>query len=220
MKKIITLFAFCVGLLAMSPVKQKRVLFFGDSITQQGVQKGGYIDLLQQWLVEENKTADYELIGKGIGGNKVYDLYLRHEKDVLAQKPDMVLIYIGINDVWHKQNGVGTDIKKYEQFYTALIEKFQAHKIEVVLCTPTVIGEKKNNANAMDADLNAYADVVRKLAKANNCNLIDLRKAFMDYLNLNNSSDSEKGILTTDRVHLNEAGNRLVANTIVETLKW
>ena len=33
--------------------------------------------------------------------NKIYDLYLRHEEDVIAKKPNIVIIYVGINDVWH-----------------------------------------------------------------------------------------------------------------------
>jgi lysophospholipase L1-like esterase len=33
-----------------------------------------------------------------------------------------------------------------------------------------------------------------------------------------NADDKEKGVLTTDRVHLNEAGNKLVAETILATI--
>jgi len=49
--------------------KPVKVILFGDSITQAGVRPGGYITLMQE------SHANYELIGAGIGGNKVYDLY-------------------------------------------------------------------------------------------------------------------------------------------------
>jgi lysophospholipase L1-like esterase len=205
-------------LMCAMPAKKNKIVFFGDSITQAGVNKGGYIDRIQTYINGKNLQGNYELAGAGIGGNKVYDLYLRMEEDVMDKKPKTVVIYVGINDVWHKTSGVGTDIKKYEKFYVAIIKKLQAKKIRVVLCTPTVIGEKKNNANAQDADLNAYGDVVRKLAAAHNCTLIDLRKAFLDYENANNTTDKESGILTTDRVHLNDAGNQLVADEIIKGL--
>ena len=46
----------------------------------------------------------------------------------------------------------------------------------------------------------------------------DLRKAFQDYIAKNNADDKESGVLTTDRVHLNDAGNKLVAETILNAI--
>lgn len=201
--------------MAMKP-KPKKVIFFGDSITQQGVRANGYISLLKKTV----DSTKFQLSGAGIGGNKVYDLYLRMEDDVLNKKPDLVFIYVGINDVWHKLGArTGTDFDKYLKFYQALINKIQANGSKVVLCTPTVIGEKKNNANEVDADLNKYADGVRGLATKNNLPLCDLRKAFVDYENANNTQDLEKGVLTTDKVHLNDVGNKLVADTMLPFIK-
>lgn len=213
-------FIFCILLsaIAMSPMQKSRIIFFGDSITQAGVNKGGYIDLIQQEIDQRSASDRYELIGAGIGGNKVYDLYLRMEDDVLARDPDVVVIYVGINDVWHKTSGTGTDLDKFEKFYIAIIKKLQARNIKVAVCTPTVIGELKNNANPQDKDLNAYSEVVRRLAAAHNCTLIDLRKAFADYEQTNNRDDKESGLLTTDRVHLTPAGNRLVADEMIKAL--
>lgn len=218
MKKFFVFPLLLIMLISGAPAKKTKILFFGDSITQAGVNKGGYIDRINTYLKDKSLDRKYELIGAGIGGNKVYDLYLRMENDVLAKKPDVVVIYIGINDVWHKTSGVGTDIKKYETFYVAIIKKLQAKKIKVALGTPTVIGEKKDNGNAQDADLNAYSDVVRRLATTYNCPLVDLRKAFLDYEQANNSSNKESGILTTDRVHLNDLGNQLVADEMIKGL--
>ncbi len=204
--------------LSMTNAKKTRIVFFGDSITQMGIDKGGYIDKMQTSLMEKGIQNKYELTGAGIGGNKVYDLYLRMEEDVLAKKPQIVVIYVGINDVWHKTSGTGTDIEKYEKFYVAIIKKLQAKKIKVVVCTPTVIGEKKNNANPQDADLDAYSAVIRKLAAAHNCLLVDLRNVFAAFEKENNTEDKESGILTTDRVHLNEKGNALVADEMMKVL--
>jgi isoamyl acetate esterase len=218
MKKNLGLLSI-LALISMTTVKKTRIVFFGDSITQMGVNKGGYIDRIQTVINESGHQDKYELIGAGIGGNKVYDLYLRMEEDVLAKKPKTVVIYVGINDVWHKTSGIGTDIEKYERFYIAIIKKLQAKKIKVAVCTPTVIGEKKNNANPQDGDLNAYSNVVRKIAAANNCILIDLRNVFEDYEALNNPNNVESGILTTDRVHLSEKGNQLVAEEMMRALE-
>jgi len=217
MKKIIYL-PLLVILLSMSSLKKQKIVFFGDSITQMGVNKGGYIDLMKSAIDSKGIRKKYELIGAGVSGNKVYDLYLRIEDDVLARNPHIVVIYVGINDVWHKTSGIGTDIEKYEKFYIAIIKKLQAKNIKVAVCTPSVIGEKKNNANAQDGDLNAYSDVIRRLAVTYNCKLVDLCKVFADYEEKNNTSDKESGILTTDRVHLNDKGNQLVADEMMKVL--
>ncbi|MEZ0487508.1 SGNH/GDSL hydrolase family protein [Fibrella aquatica] len=203
-----------------APTKPKRVVFFGDSITEAGARPGGYILKIQEMLAKQNRAADYELIGKGIGGNKVYDLYLRMEEDVLALKPDVVVIYIGVNDVWHKSShGTGTDAPKFVKFYEALIRKIQAGGSQVILCTPAVIGERTDNSNEQDGDLNSYSTLIRNLATQQGLPLIDLRKLFLDYNLQNNPTNKEKGILTSDRVHLNEAGNQFVAEQMLAALE-
>jgi len=206
-----------VMVLTMSMKKKpKRVIFFGDSITQQGAKGGGYINLLKKQV----DSTKFQLLGAGIGGNKVYDLYLRIEEDVINKKPDLVIVYVGINDVWHKLGArTGTDYEKYLKFYQAIINKLQAAGSKVVLCTPSVIGEKKEGSNEVDADLTKYAAGIRELAAKNNLPLCDLRKAFIDYEAKNNPEDKEKGILTTDKVHLNATGNQLVAEQILPFIK-
>jgi lysophospholipase L1-like esterase len=84
-----TIFALLTVLALASFVadKPKKVIFFGDSITQAGVKPNGYITRIGELLTGKNLGSKYELIGAGIGGNKVYDLYLRLESDVLEKNP-------------------------------------------------------------------------------------------------------------------------------------
>ncbi|MDZ4148860.1 MAG: SGNH/GDSL hydrolase family protein [Flavobacteriaceae bacterium] len=197
----------------------KKIVFFGDSITEMGVQEGGYIDLIQKKLTENNQADSYELIGAGVGGNKVYDLYFRLEKDVLELEPDVVFIFVGVNDVWHKDDyGTGTDPDRFDRFYTAIIEKIKEQGAEVICVTPAVIGEKTDFSNQQDGDLNEYAKMVRKIAEKTDSKLVDLRQAFLEYNLTNNPENADRGILTVDRVHLNEAGNELVANLFLSQI--
>ena len=217
MKKIIKstlyLMACCliVSVLAMK-VKPKKIIFFGDSITQMGVQPGGYVDLIKKAL----NPSSYEVIGAGIGGNKIYDLYLRLEDDVLNKKPDLVVIYVGVNDVWHKQTShTGTDEDKFIKFYQALINKIKSADAKIVLVTPAVIGEKKTGTNDNDAELDKFTTDIRQLAVKNKLPLVDLRKMFTDYDTANNPQDLPKGILTIDGVHFNEKGNKTLADALL-----
>ena len=217
MKTII--YAFAVLLLAVSlaltSAKPTRVVFFGDSITQAGVKPSGYIDRLKGMVPAEQ----FEFIGAGISGNKIYDLFLRVDDDVLAYKPDVVVIWVGVNDVWHKAtSGTGTDPDKFVKFYEAVVKKLQAANVRVVLCTPAAIGEKTDMTNQQDGDLNQYSQFIRDIALHLNLPLVDLRKAFQDYNLKNNRDNKDRGILTTDRVHLNDAGNQFVAEQMKQVL--
>ncbi len=200
--------------------KGEKIVFLGDSITAGGVAPKGYVTLIKTGLSEKHKELGIEVIGAGISGNKVPNLQSRLEKDVLAKKPTLVVIYIGINDVWHGENDPtkGTPKDKFETGLKEIIGKIKDNGARVVLCTPTVIGEKKAGANKLDGKLDEYAEVSRKVAKDTGSQLCDLRKAFVDHIAKNNADDKDKGILTTDRVHLNEAGNKLVADTIRATI--
>lgn len=215
------LLLFCalvlLGLFAFVPkAKTTRVVFLGDSITQAGVKPDGYISLLRNSLEQAGRGADFELIGAGISGNKVPDLQKRLDQDVLAKKPDLVFVYIGINDVWHftHPNTLkvgGTPKDKFEAGLQDVISRIRNTGARVVLCTPTMIGEKPDGSNAQDPMLEEYAAISRQLAQKNNLPLCDLRKSFVQYLQANNAKNEEKNVLTSDGVHLNAAGNAFVA---------
>jgi lysophospholipase L1-like esterase len=203
-----------------TPVKKNKVIFFGDSITEQGLKPGGYIKRIDSMCTAEQRDMDFEFTGAGVSGNKVYDLYLRMKEDVLNKNPDLVVIYIGINDVWHKAtSGTGTDPDKFEKFYQAIMNEISSIHAKIILCTPSVIGERTDFTNQQDGDLNKYAGMIRNLASKNKLPLVDLRKDFLTYNMEHNPGNLEKGILTTDRVHLNAAGNQLVAGEIWGMIK-
>jgi lysophospholipase L1-like esterase len=224
MKKILLPIAllFC---LAWMPQKKTKVIFFGDSITELGVMTRpdagtGYVLKIDSLCKSENKSDQYEFTGAGVSGNKIYDLYLRLEDDVLNKNPDVVVIYIGVNDVWHKSiRGTGTDPDKFEKFYLAILKKLKEKNIRTIICTPAVIGEKTDFSNPLDGDLNLYSNIIRGIAKKNSLPLIDLRQKFLDYAKANNPNNQEQNILTRDKVHLNEKGNLLVASEMWKALK-
>jgi lysophospholipase L1-like esterase len=205
----------------VEPVKlqpKDRVVFLGDSITQQGAGPGGYVTLVREALSKNEATKTVEVIGAGISGNKVPDLENRLERDVLSKKPDVVVIYIGINDVWHWNNNRGTKKEDFESGLEHIISHIQEAGARVILCTPSVIGEKPDGSNDMDAMLEEYAAISRQVAKKANLQLLDLRKAFISHLKEHNKDNAAKGLLTGDGVHLNAAGNQFVAALMLAAL--
>ena len=220
MKKILSLIIVVAIGCAFTAQKKTKVIFFGDSITELGVKPGGYVTKVDSMCKLEGKGEQYDFSGSGISGNKVYDLYLRLEDDVLNKNPDVVVIYVGVNDVWHKTLlGTGTDPDKFEKFYLAILKKLKDKNIKAILCTPAVVGEKTDSSNPLDGDLNRYSNIIRDMAKKNNLPLIDLRQKFYDYEKMNNPENKEKDILTYDRVHMNPKGNQFLADQMWKGLK-
>ena len=197
--------------------KGERIVFLGDSITAGGVKPKGYVTVLTEAIKSANPDLGIETFGAGVSGNKVPNLQARLERDVIAKKPTLVFIYIGINDVWHwKKNkeGVlagGTTKEAFESGLKDIIAKLNTAGARVILCTPSVIGEKNDGSNERDGMLDEYAAISRKVATDTGSQLCDLRKAFIDHLKANNPDNLPKGILTGDGVHLNPAGNAFVA---------
>ena len=108
----------------------KRILFWGDSITdthwreddngQMGV---GYTRLVKAELAYLY-PGKYEFFNRGIGGDRIVDLYARIKRDCINLAPDYVSILVGVNDVWHEHaSGNGVSAEKFEKIYTMMIEE-------------------------------------------------------------------------------------------------
>ncbi len=212
----ITLISF-FGAQRMKLGPSDRIVFLGDSITEQGDEPKGYVCLIRDKLAR--KFPGITVIGAGISGNKVPQLQERLDRDVMAKNPTIVVIYVGINDVWHfTKHGTGTPKDVYDSGLREIIARIRKSGVRVILCTPSVIGEKKRGENPFDAMLDEYSEISGNVAKDLNVEWCDLRKAFFRYLASHNPKNLESGILTRDGVHLNDEGNRLVSRTILKVL--
>ncbi len=195
-----------------------RIVFLGDSITQQGVTPQGYVTKVRQVLDSGRFGENIEVIGAGISGNRVPDLLERLQRDVLDHNPTLVVVYIGINDVWHWDAGRGTSADDFRTGLHTLVQQLREKNTRVLLCTPTVIGEKTQDQNPHDAMLNAYADITRAVAREEKVDLLDLRHYFLAWLETENADQLEQGVLTSDGVHLNDHGNLLLGYLMVRAI--
>jgi len=204
---------------AAQPLKAgDRIVFLGDSITQAGAGPQGYVSLVRKDIEATLPDLKVEVIGAGISGNKVPDLEARLDRDVISKQPTVVVIYIGINDVWHSQNGRGTPKADFEAGLKRIIGKVNDAGARVILCTPSVIGEKTDGSNPLDVMLDEYSAISRKVAADTKSQLLDLHKLFLCDLEAHNPKQLEQGVLTSDKVHLNAVGNRFVADCMLAGL--
>jgi lysophospholipase L1-like esterase len=204
-----------------------RVLFLGDSITDAGgISREWTTEAFDGpgWLSRISRAAaacsglQLQLVNRGIGGNRVPDLLARLQADVLDADPTVVVLYIGINDVWHTMSGGGTHEDDYRQGLADLVRTLGEAGIRVLLCTPSVIGEKADGENDLDDLLARYTQISRSCAAELDVPLCDLSTAFRAWLATHNRDNVASGLLTTDGVHLTDEGNRLVADTVADAL--
>ncbi len=214
-----------------SPLKAGLTIdFFGDSITWQNT----YIDAIDKAVKagEGTRGKAVKLVNRGINGGGV--LALRDGSDkaaypgdsaqkglaatIGADKADVVVVFIGINDVWWRN----TSPEEFEKGLGDLMAAAKANKSVAVLATMTVHGELPDGKNPDDAKIEIYSQITRKVAQASGATLVDLRRAYLAYLQNQNAQLrvdgtlylKPAGVLTYDGVHPSASGTELLANLI------
>jgi len=181
------------------------IAFMGDSITAAGASGHmGYVNIVVRGLAANGVYV--RSIPAGIGGHKSNQMLARLDRDVLSKKPDWMTLSCGVNDVSHGANGVPLDA--YRENITKIVERCQAAGVKVMILTSTMIGEDQPNAN--NQKLIAYNEFLRSLAKEKDCLLADLN-ADMQAAIADAGPDRKGNQLTSDGVHMNRAGNIMMA---------
>ena len=213
--------------------KDMKILFFGDSSTDMGRNRElnkstdvwsygiGYPMFVAGSLYGENPQK-YEVLNRGISGNRVVDLYARIKEDVWDLQPDVFSILIGINDVWREiegKGGVGLD--RFEKVYRMLIEdtKKVLPDVKIVLCEPFVLEgcttvEKGTDRFQRFCEVYKYAEVVKNLAQEYGLYFLPLQEK------LNGAAQkfgADKYLF--DGVHPMVAGAKLIADEWIELFK-
>jgi len=214
-----------------SPLKDGLTIgFFGDSITWQNV----YVGMIGQAIKdgEGTKGMTIKLVNRGINGADVAGLIKGSQgggfpgntpqksfaEVLVADKVDLAVVFIGINDIWFGK-GPAED---YEKSLREIVALAKAHKTTLVLTTVTVQGELPDGKNGNDPKIEIFSGIARKVAKDTGTTLVDLRQAYIAYLQNHNAKlridgslyIKPHGILTYDGVHPSATGNTLLANLI------
>lgn len=203
--------------------KGKRIVFIGDSITDSGRREDpnqigtGYVRIIHDYLIVTYPDKKLDILNKGISGDRVTDLAFRWGTDVIELDPDIISISIGINEVWRQLDQTVLDQvypDKFEEIYDNLLTQVKEKTTaQVILMEPTVIEEHIQSEG--NKKLIPYVEIVHKLAVKYQAMVVPTHKEFIDYL-----KKTSKYKLTTDGVHMNTAGNMLMAKSWLNTTKY
>lgn len=185
------------------------IVFVGDSITQAG---DGYVSVTQAIIGALIPDLGLAYVNSGVGGNNVRDLLDRIAETVIVHDPDWITVSVGINDVWHGQNGV--EIEEFRDKYGELVERLGKQTVaKLALFTTTVIGEDLDGPG--NKRLIDYNEHIRGVAKKRELLLVDMNTAFHEAISLWQKRGTELRF-TTDGIHMTPAGNYLMAHTLAK----
>ena len=205
-----------------------KLLFFGDSLTDMyrnfdknidmstSYGTGFVFDIAAQLMYE--KPGYYKIINRGVGGNKVTDLFARYQDDVINENPDVLTILIGVNDVWHEiATKSGTPIDVFEETYIKMVTdiKKKLPKTKIIIMEPFFTkGAATDGAFKRFEEIYDYAEVVKKISKKTNCVFIPLQQSFNELI----KNGGETQVLF-DGLHTNPGGAHLIATKWLDVFK-
>jgi len=197
-----------------------QLVLFGDSITAYGDQQNGWVQRLRANLANNLGRPDVRVVNAGQGGNTVQDLHRRFFWRTW-RRPDVVVLCIGINDARFAANlGYSDlDLQEYHEGLQALVKKLQGAGAQVVVASPIVAGEQRRGLNALDPIVDSYARTAEEVAEDHGAPYLDLRSLFFNRLLAENPTSKNFGVLTDDGIHLNTAGNALMAEAVQAKLR-
>lgn len=172
----------------------KKILFYGDSITDfyrhyeatidSDALGNGYVRFIAGELFYKYPKK-YQIINRGISGNTVLDLLNRFDTDLLALKPDLVSILIGVNDVWHgiDDPSMFVETKDFEERFYTLINRIQKElpKTKIIIIEPSFLhgtatdeGDKYNKFKLVYK----FAKIEERIANERNIPFLKMQSAF------------------------------------------
>ena len=197
-----------------------KILFQGDSITDAGRDRrnyhqmgNGYPKYAAAALAGQFPEISFEFINLGISGNRTDQLFDRLYPDAIALKPDIISILIGINDIWHRYDGVHVETTdaQIETNYRAILTHLREQtKAKIVMLSPYLLDcEDKDRVRE---GLKTVLPIIRRLAEEFADVYIPLDQLFEEAL----KKQPEPKFYSADGVHPNANGAQFIGTVYAE----
>ncbi|GEM_PF-6369489 len=195
-----------------------RVVFLGDSITHMGHYVAAFESALWSLMPEKDLT----FFNAGVSGDVAADALERLDAEVIAQKPDVVTILLGMNDARYR--ALDSDLlDTYRRDMTHIVQRLTGEtQAQVVLLAPSYfdevsIPEGRQAPPAYNDTLIRYGTVCRSLAEQFECHFVDLNRPLLEASAALRAQD-ESVSLVPDAIHPNAAGGLVMAHALLKGL--
>lgn len=185
-----------------------RLVFVGDSITDAGRDRDdvaslgdGYVSLVARDL------PGAEVVNVGIGGDRAVDLEARWDRDVAGSAPDVLTLYVGVNDTWRRFDADDpTSADDFEATYRRVLARVPGRP-RLVLVEPFLLPVREEQRGWLD-DLSGKRDVVARLSAEAGASLVPLHGLLTDA-----AARFGADALAPDGVHPTPVASRLIADS-------
>jgi lysophospholipase L1-like esterase len=190
------------------------IVFIGDSITDAGRREDpdrhlghGYVRLVSEALAA--RGDDRPIVNTGISGDRAVDLRARWERDALAHDPELLSVYVGVNDTWRRYDaGDPTPVERFESTYRSLLAEAQDRLApRMILVEPFVLPVTAEQTRWGVDDLDAKRAVVAELAADFGAAFVPLQSLLLEAA----AQGAGNAALADDGVHPTALGNELIA---------
>lgn len=199
-----------------------RVVFYGDSITQQRM----YSLYVEEYVHTRFPQHQIEFIHSGVGGDRVTgggagSIDERLSRDVIAHRPTVVTIMLGMNDARYRafdEAILAEYIKGYEYIVKTLKAKLPGVRLTLIQPSPyDDVTCDEGFAGGYNRVLQRYGAFVKELAAREKCQTVDFNAPVVAALARAKARDASLAtMLIPDRVHPAEAAHWLMAMELLK----
>lgn len=203
----------------------KRILFLGDSITQNG----WYVRLLQLYLSCRYPARGIECINAGVSGQTAKMALTRLERDVVSQHPDVVIVNFGINDIDRElyaahQTSPGIlkerekQIDDYENAMSEIRDILEKNGIAMIKMTPCPYDEYQDSTvpNLVNLNSTGVSSLIYRFFRSPKLYGLPFVDTFMPMSRLYAAHPECR--IAPDRIHPDKRGHVLMALELIRTL--
>lgn len=198
------------------------VVFYGDSITDQRL----YTTFAESYVVTRYPQMNVRFVHSGWGGDRVTGggggpIDLRLQRDVIAYKPTVMTIMLGMNDGRYKafdQETFDIFANGYKHILKSVKSSLPGIRITAIEPSPyDDVTRPPMFPGGYNAVLLRYGQFLKELAPTENLSIADLNTSVVQELTKAQSLDEKAGdILIRDRVHPGPGGHLLMAKALLK----
>lgn len=210
----------------VKPFQQNdRVIFVGNSITEAGA----YVSYIYLYYMTHFPGKKLVIFNGGIGGDKASDIYRRLEYDILAKKPNVLVLTFGMNDTGYFEfNGndaaktaaerIAASRRSYQQIEQRLL---QLPAIQKIMMSSSPYDETAKIAgNYFPGKQKAMLEIINfqeEAARKNNWPFTDLFRPMKALNEQLQEKDSTFTMIGPDRIHPGNAGHLVMASLFLKS---
>ena len=198
-----------------------RVVFYGDSITQQRL----YTEPVEWFVLTRFPSMDVSFVHSGVGGDSVTGgwagtINQRLDRDVLAYKPTVLTIMLGMNDGGYKPFDQAT-FETYASGYRHILARVKnaLPGIRITLIQPSPFDDVTRPPTfpeGYEAVLRRYGRFVAELGKEQGCLVVDFGSPVVSAMERVNKANAQLARqLVPDRVHPAESAALVMAAALL-----